>query len=309
MFIDLKRVEFIITYACSGECKHCSIGDRIKYMASQHIVYEKIRGSITKLSAQYNIESIMCFGGEPLLYAEDVCNIIEEAKACNIAKRQIITNGYFHKSEKVIDNVVNGIEEAGVTELLLSVDAFHQETIPIEPVYTFAKAVKEGGRILIKVHPAWVVDMKHTNKWNTKTSELLSLFDTIPISSGNNIFPSGNATRYLAEYYPATEIDLDFHCGQAPYTSELDKVDTISIEPDGTVSVCGIPIGNCYSEDILAIMKRYNPYEHHIAKHLIEGGIKGLIGYANTKGISMDTKQYHSPCSICKELVRKLVHI
>ena len=104
-----------------------------------------------KIAEEYNIESVMTFGGEPLLYAETVCEIHKAAKEMNIPERQLITNGYFSKDSERIKFVTQRIAESGVNEILLSVDAFHQETIPVEYVVSFAQAVKETD-IKIKVH-------------------------------------------------------------------------------------------------------------------------------------------------------------
>lgn len=308
MYIDLKRVEFIVTYQCSGKCKHCSIGDAVKNDMGEHIQYSKMKDVLTKLSKRFSIESVMCFGGEPLLYSSDVCKIMQEAKQCDIPNRQIITNGYFSKSESKIADVILLLEEAGTTQILLSIDSFHQETIPIEPVYFFAKKVLEGGVIEIKAHPAWVIDKENDNVWNCRTGEILRLFDNLnlSISNGNNIFPAGNAIQYLLEYFPKKEIDLNIKCGNAAYTNALDEIDTISITPDGKVWICGFSIGNIYEENILEIIDRYNPNENKVMKILLNEGVKGLIEYGETLGVTIDLNKHYSACSICREVVAKL---
>lgn len=39
----------------------------------------------------------MTFGGEPLLYPETVCKIHKAARETGIAKRSVITNGFFSR--------------------------------------------------------------------------------------------------------------------------------------------------------------------------------------------------------------------
>ena len=56
-----------------------------------------------------------------------------------IEKKQLITNGFFSKKRERIEEVVTMLEKSGVNSLLLSVDAFHQETIPLDPVKYFAE--------------------------------------------------------------------------------------------------------------------------------------------------------------------------
>jgi MoaA/NifB/PqqE/SkfB family radical SAM enzyme len=282
------------------------VGDKVDKQG--HLEYDKLRGLLTKLGKRYDITSVMCFGGEPLLYNSEVKDILAEAASCGIGKRHIITNGFFTSSKEKLEAAVTSLEEAGATDILLSVDAFHQETIPLEQVYEFAKRVKEGNQISIRLHPAWVVNEEHDNPYNNKTKQVLSCFDELKlsVSRGNNIFPAGKAVEYLSEYFPEQELNLDFHCGDAPYTSRLDKVDTISISPKGDVFVCCFPIGNVYQEDINTILDRYNPYEDPMMSRILEEGVKGLLLYAGEQGIELDLTKYHSACGVCREIVDKM---
>ena len=104
----------------------------------------------------YDIESLMTFGGEPLLYPDTVCCIHRAAALAGIPERELITNGFFSRNSGKIKEVADMITESGVNRLLLSVDAFHQETIPIEPVEFFADCIKSSG-VHIELSPAWLV--------------------------------------------------------------------------------------------------------------------------------------------------------
>ena len=92
--------------------------------------------------------------------------------------------------------------DSGVNALLLSVDAFHQETIPLDTVMFFAECAVDSG-IPIKLQPAWLVSPGDQNPYNEKTKEIIQAFDAlhIPLNQGNVIFPSGNALKYLREYF------------------------------------------------------------------------------------------------------------
>jgi hypothetical protein len=250
----------------------------------------------------------MCFGGEPLLYYNEVKGILGEAADCGISKRQLITNGFFTNKQDKLTAAVASLEEARVNDILLSVDAFHQETIPTRQVYEFARRVKEGNQIPLRLHPAWVVNQEHNNPYNNRTKQLLSQFEDLElsVSRGNNIFPAGKALENLSEYFPEPELDLTYHCGNAPYSTRLDQVDSISIEANGDVSVCCFPIGNVYEEDILSILDRYNPYETPMMKALLEEGVIGLIAYATKAGLEPELKEFHTPCGVCRYIVDNL---
>jgi MoaA/NifB/PqqE/SkfB family radical SAM enzyme len=306
--MNIKRIEFIVTYQCSGNCKHCSIGDSINCSSPKKVNIDKAKIAIQKLSQLFNIESIMTFGGEPLLYAEETCAIHETAKNCSIPRRDIITNGYFSKDKEKTLMVAQSLVQSGVNNILLSVDAFHQEKVPVEFVYYFAEKVIEQGYENIKLHPAWLVNKEHDNQYNQQTKHILEQFShlNIKISSGNDIFLSGNAAKYLSSYYEKKDIDLTLLCGKFPYTTPLDKIDTISITPNGDVNVCCFVIGNIYNEDIEEIVNRYNPYENPYMNIILNKGVRGLLDYANEHEVSLDTSDLYSACSICRALVNKM---
>lgn len=247
---NLDRLEFMVTLACTGRCRHCSEGDHSG--SGEHISGGVGAQAVRSLAAVRTIDSVMTFGGEPLLYPEAVCKIHAAARDCGIPKRQLITNGYFTKDIQKIRDTAAELVWSGVNDILLSVDAFHQETIPVNAVKSFAEAVKavKYKGVTIRVHPAWLVSETDENPYNFKTRELIGEFAAMGIkaSGGNVIFPDGNALKYLKEYFdPAAKYEN-------PYTEDPNDMLTASVSPDG--SVLG---GNIYDTDLAELAERYCP--------------------------------------------------
>jgi hypothetical protein len=243
---NLRKIEFVITNACTGRCKHCSEGDHSAH--GERIDPQIAADAVRKIAAEYDIRTVMTFGGEPLLYPDAVRAIMTAAKELNIPKRQIITNGYFSKDPARIREVAERLAESGVNDLLLSVDAFHQETIPLDTVKLFATEAQKAG-IPLRLQPAWLVSTEHDNPYNRRTREILAIFTHMGISvnEGNVIFPEGNAVKYLADYF-AGEIP------ENPYVEDPRDVRCVSFSPNG--DVLG---GNVYRNDIMEIIKDYAP--------------------------------------------------
>lgn len=244
---NLNRIEFVVTMACTGKCKHCSEGEHIN--CKGHIDTELAVKSICEICEKYKIESLMTFGGEPLIYPEVVCAIHKTATKMGIEKRQLITNGFFSNKKERIEEVVKNLEESGVERLLLSVDAFHQETIPIEPVKYFAGCVSNS-KIHIQLSPAWLVSEEDGNPYNLRTKEILKEFEdlNIPVGTGNVIFPSGNALKYLSEYF---DEGIEY---SSPYDEDPYDIQAIGFSPNGNVLN-----GNIHNKDILDILDSYRP--------------------------------------------------
>ena len=190
----------------------------------------------------------------------------------------------------------------------MAVDTFHSEFLSLEQQYGFAKALRDMDFESFKLHPAWVVNREHQNKYNAATEKCLNFFShlQIPVSDGNNIFPAGNAKIYLSDFYQKYPIDRSFRCGQAQYTTRLDEVKDISINPNGDVIICAFPIGNIYKSSILDIISSYDPYKNPIMSALINCGIVGICELAKQQEIPVELTDYYSPCDLCHDIAQKL---
>jgi len=247
---NLNRIEFLVTLDCTGRCKHCSEGDHP--FSGTYLDAKAAEDVVFKVAALYKIESVMTFGGEPLMYPECVYSVHGAARECGIPKRQLITNGFFSKNPEKIKEVARNISECGVNDLLLSVDAFHQETIPLETVKPFATELVALG-VKVRTNPAWLVSREDCNVYNIETAKILNEFTSLGIreGEGNVIFPEGNALKYLTEYFDTDKEYIN------PYEDDPCNIRSFSVEPDGRV------LGkNIFEEDILDILREYKPTEN-----------------------------------------------
>ncbi|MDE5803849.1 MAG: radical SAM protein [Lachnospiraceae bacterium] len=244
---NVNRIEFVVTMACTGSCRHCSEGDHSA--CTGHIDADTAANAVREICRNYEIKSLMTFGGESLLYPEVVCKIHRTAAEMKIPQRDLITNGFFSKDRKRIREVAGLLADSGVCRILLSVDAFHQETIPLDPVKYFAECVVESG-VSIILSPAWLVSEADHNPYNVQTRKIIDAFAylQIPVGTGDVIFPSGNAIKYLSEYF---DEDTDY---VNPYEENPRDIRTISFSSNGDVLN-----GNIYRNNILDIIEEYEP--------------------------------------------------
>ncbi len=243
-FENLQKIEFVLTYACTGNCKHCSQGEHTR---GGICLDSKVATDCVKsLAKNYDLQTALVFGGEPLLYADAACEIIACARDMNIKKRQVITNGYFTKDSAKMREVAQKLFHSGVNDLLLSADAFHQQTIPLDAVKCFATELKRVG-VPTRIQPAWLVNETDKNLYNEKTREIVNELCDIGFeqNDGNVVFFEGNAKKYLAEYFTG-------ELPQNPYVDDPNDIRCISVDPEG--NTLG---GNIYRDDILRIMENY----------------------------------------------------
>ena len=301
-YLHINRLEFILTQRCTGRCRHCSAGEMVAHPKGTHAPVEKSVRAIRELAEMYDMQSVMTFGGEPLLYPEAACAIHRAAKACGIPKRQLITNGFFSREEGRIREVAQALADAGVNDLLISVDGFHQETIPLEVVRIFALAAKDAGVEKIRYSPAWVVNEAFDCEENTRTREVLArLADTgVPVGEGNDVFLAGRAIDNLRHYYPPAALNMSDCCGSMPYTEPLTNQTSLTIEPDGSVTVCGgFVIGNVSTDSMRDVVARYDPFATDGMRAAAKG-VPGLLALAEKRGIQVDMARCWSVCDLCR---------
>lgn len=243
---NLQKIEFVLTWACSGACKHCSQGDHPK--SSPPLDGALAAKAVRELSSVYPLQTVLVFGGEPLLYAEKAAQIIDAARDCGIPRRQIITNGYFSEDPKRMAEVAHLLAKSGVNDLLLSVDAFHEEHIPLDTVRAFALLAKSES-IPLRLQPAWLKSPTDPNPYNQRTRIILDFFqkDGFAVGEGNIVFPEGNAKIYLSSYFtdsvPAN-----------PYVEDPEHIFALSVDPDGDLLH-----SNLHQKGILEVIKGYKP--------------------------------------------------
>jgi len=310
-YLTVNRIEFAVTYLCNSKCKHCQLGEeeeRKKFPS--HINEDLAVKIVRKLGNEYKPESVMTFGGEPLLYPEIVYAIHKEATKAGIPVRDVITNGFWSRREGEILAIANNLAKSGVNEVSISVDAFHQEFIPPMIVKKAAESLLKAGIRRISWNPCWVISRNHDNPYNRKTSAILEELEKdlqIEESTGNIAQPAGRALSWLIDFLPQkTRTPLE-KCGDMPYTEKLDSIKTIYVEPDGRVAVCKeFYIGNVHEKDIIDIIAEYDPFSIPEAKAIVEGGVKGLVVWAKTKSIKPDPQGYYNVCHMCTDIRRKL---
>ena len=313
-YIDVKRLEFMVTYECNSHCKHCMLGEEKRGLKPHSINSELATRIVKEVTRDYSPTSIMTFGGEPLLFPEVVCAIHHAAKEQGIGIREIITNAGYPRSETEFKKVAKRLAESGITHATVSVDSFHQEYIPVSTVEHNVQSLVDAG-ISVFWNPSWVGSMTDKNPWNDRTWAILDQLSYLPVlpvteSNGNTIEPKGNALNYLSEYLLPRIPNPEGRCEDVPYSSRLDQITSISVEPNGDISVClEIFIGNANQNKVTDILQGYDPYKTAELEAILLGGLSGLTEFARSKGVEPDPEGYYSICHKCVDIRRKLLSV
>ncbi len=307
-YLDPRRIEFLVTFLCNGKCRHC-YAPKQEAGYPEHIDESLAVKIVGNVGSEYDVESVMTFGGEPMLFPEIVCSIHKEAASLGIPRREVITNGFWSRSVGDTRGIAKELAECGVNSLHFSVDAFHQEHVPLVVVKNAVESSLEAGIEDVALNPCWLVSEDDDNEFNLETRSILEELGALPvrISSGNVVEPDGLALLNLREYLPPRVRAPTGRCGDIPYTEPLESVRSISVEPDGRVAVCNdLYIGDASETNIIRIIEGYDPFEIPEAKALIVDGLDGLVEWAKAEGVEPDPEGYYTICHMCTDIRKRV---
>jgi MoaA/NifB/PqqE/SkfB family radical SAM enzyme len=307
-YLTVNRLEFAVTYLCSGRCRHC-YATQWNETLPNHIDKSLAVKIVRKIGEKYNPDSIMTFGGESLLFPEIVCAIHKEATNVGIPAREIITNGYWSKDAGKVGEIAGKLAKSGVNDILISVDAFHQEHIPLDIIRRTAESCLQVGIDNIAWNPCWLVSEGDDNQYNQKTKSILKELEDLPVrkSEGDVVELGGFALANLTEFLPPKEKMPEGRCGDVPNANPLDCVRSICVGPNGEIAVCnGLNIGNAAEEDIIDLIESYDPFAMPEMKAIIEGGMEGLVRWASSKGVGPAPEGYYSICHMCVDIRKRV---
>ncbi len=305
--VHLNRIEFFITYNCTSHCDHCSVYSGETKKTTGIVDLETAAKLIKDVCKNYKIDSVMTFGGEPLLYPDLVCKIHETAKNYNIPDRQIITNCCWSKDKTRINEIVEKMADAQINDILISIDCFHEKCLDYEIVKYTVEQLKKQTKANLFLQPVWVRSKDDSNPYNEKTKEVLAEFNylEIPANEGNILFPAGRALINLSEYFPKPSVHIHGTCKDLPYTDMPNDITSICVNPNGDIIACNV-IGNIHDNNITDILKFYDYKNDKVLKTMVEKGSEGLYELAEQNNIVLSAKGYYSVCELCKDVSRKL---
>ena len=309
-YVNLRCIEFNVTYRCNSHCKHCHVGLLKRAYRPAALAPDMAKKAVRELAEAFSLDYVMTFGGEPLLYPETVYAVHATATACGIPGRTVITNVSYPAVEDEFRVVARKLAECGVNAMCLSVDAFHQEYIPLATVRQNTRLLIEAGIEDLAWNVSWVVSPEADNPRDERTRSILQELADLELDKDDiAITPDGEAIRNLAEYLPPRQPIPPGTCGDKPFTGRLDNVTSITVEPNGCLTICDeiMRIGNVQLGNAADYCRAYDPYLIPELRIILEQGPAGLLTLAQGHGVEAYPLGYHSVCELCSSLRRAMV--
>lgn len=307
MMVDIKDFEIVISYKCKTLCASCYANSKPNY---NKVIEEEIAiNCINNLTNKYNLRTIGFLGGEPTLHNELLLNLISHAKKNQIPNIMMFTNGEWGNDTNVVEKMCAEYKKAGLTEIIISVDKFHQKRISLESCKEIAQTALNKG-IRVRYNVCYLEDINAENEVDNRNREIIreiSLNKTYIQLQKLRI--CGRAENLLHHYSMlSSAININKPCNERSYFGPLFEPNGILVDCHGYVQICdGISIGSVLTNQIDEIIEKYNYKDNLITKAIVEEGPIGLLKYTDTKSISIDKKKFVDNCHVCYHLRKLLV--
>jgi hypothetical protein len=142
----------IPNYYCTSRCRHCLYACSPKW-DKQYIDTETTEKNILKIKS-LGCQSIHIGGGEPFLNLDGLKMVIETVHSLGVEIEYVETNSSWYKDEESACQVLSSLSQRGISTLLISMSAFHNEHIPF---YKVKGVIETCNAVGIKVFP-WISD-------------------------------------------------------------------------------------------------------------------------------------------------------
>ena len=294
-----RSAGLLLTYKCNCKCEFCYYN-----CSPQKEGLMSVETFINSLTGLKNIAGqtakIHITGGEPFLYFDYMCELLEQAQREGLGTIDMIeTNGFWADSEKAIKQRLQKLSQFGMNRLKISCDPFHQEYVDIQLVRRLAKAASEllgPKRILVR----WQKYLDNPTSFANLTDEQR---DRIFISAIKD-YPcrfTGRAAGKLAELLANTTIEKiqKTNCQQAFLDAKGIHIDPYGNIFSGTCS--GIIIGNVTEKPLEKIWQQFHPSNNKIIETLFNLGPAGLLKEAECLGYKQKNS-YAGKCHLCTDI-------
>ena len=297
----MNRLVLQVTYQCTSRCSHCI------YCSSNKSSGTLTAGEVERIIRQTHPRECVIFtGGEASLVPDVVISGIKVARSLGI-ESWLNSNGFWGKDPGFATEFAQALVAHGLARANISVDALHQEFIPVGLALTAIRALRTAGVKRIKALVTFV-NRKQGNLIDQQTEELLKILNSEP-GVTTDIRPEvsfiGRAIFKLQSHTPQLSLDAAMNdpCECEDKTCSVHDLTDCSfydVGAEGKVFICAgfaYP-GSLRNMEFTDIVNKENMLRHPLIAAFQARGVRGLLDAASAEGYS--TKEYYtSKCHVC----------
>ena len=279
----IRQIAFGYSTTCNIKCAHCVASDDT--IGNETMKRDAARAIIEEMALS-NVSGISFTAGEPLLFLDDMCDLIRLCRKKGIYSR-IVTNGYWAKTRQRADAVVVELVQSGLSQLRISFSRWHQKNVGADNIVNAVSSCKKQG---LDYFISFVTDF---SKQDDRLEQFLR---------DNNLkfFPEPLIYFGRAEGFNPTEICTDYRpntCSMNPYLSP--NFDMFACCDAGThfSKTNFFYIGNHRDHTIDAMFrKKETNHLYNLIKTM------GLTAMASFLGFKASEIVKYRKCELCEKL-------
>ncbi|MBQ8186776.1 MAG: 4Fe-4S cluster-binding domain-containing protein [Clostridia bacterium] len=294
----------ITNYVCTAACRHCMFASS-PACAKEYITAETAEKLCAVLEAA-GTSSVHIGGGEPFVNFAALCTLIEAMNRHGIGVDYIETNAFWCGDEASARKKLTALKKLGVECIMISVDPFHIEYVPLERPLKLMKLLSGMDFDSFIWQERYLRRLMKLDRTKTHTKEELAAVlgkDYITDTAREyGLGMNGRALAIAGEIYenqPAEQWITDEPC--------TNLISTVHCHLDlyGNVIPSGCPGLAARAEDYLT---GNIPAEKYPVMHrLLFGGTNALYAYAKARGFTPDAAGYPTKCAFCWAM-REFLH-
>ena len=260
MIPSLSGIHFLITYGCSAECDHCFIWGSPQRRSS--MTPEQIDDFLEQVVSLGTVTSVCAEGGESFTKYDSVLHFLRRATTFGLTAGAL-TNASWVKSRAQAADRIAELMAAGLRDLGISTDQWHQGSVPVERVDLLLQVCTAAGLEAARME-----------------------------TSPEGVMFRGRAAERLAPAMPTRPAEELASC---PH-EQLGAPSRVHLDCYGFLHLCqGLTLGRLRVPEAVA---GYDPEAHPIVRLLLNGGPYALGRHAADLGFEM-APEYVDACHLC----------
>ena len=137
----MRNVAFGYSTRCNIRCAHCVAAGDIAVHGKMELA--RAKKSIREM-AEAGVTGISFTAGEPFIYFDDLLELVNLCRKCNIYTR-IVTNSYWATTQEEAKERLGLLKKGGLSQLRMSYSRWHQQHVPPGNVLNAAHACMKNG--------------------------------------------------------------------------------------------------------------------------------------------------------------------
>ncbi|MFH2092399.1 MAG: radical SAM protein [Pseudomonadota bacterium] len=304
----LSSIVFSCTDQCPIQCKYC--GAECGPDQKDRLSLDDMISVIDKLYEYGKLHMVVFTGGEPTLLGNDLIAAIQYCSQKNLWTR-IVTNAFWAHTAEKAKTILQSFKDAGLSEINLSCDDYHQEFIPLDRIKYANDACTELGIPCLIGHKIMKDHKLSVEYLENYLGHPLTLFDPGSDNPKNNIISSGYTVPVEKNMHQIPDEDILYpkaeHLWKGPCKSLLQRV---IITPRKELSICCGMIRRNVEEIVFKSLDHCSLEELIVTAHqdlivnwLALEGPYGIMKFILKKDPDIVfRKQYVNICHLCSEI-------